>query len=351
MPDGLIGDQSPGPGYWKATDGRWYPPPAPFSEAPPTASVSHGPGVCPNGHQIAESSKFCTGCGLPRAAVVPQPPISYCTKCEAPAKPGVSFCAICGAAIAPSQAATQQHFDGAATSVMGTAATTGEAPVVRTAQPARSHGPWLVVAIIAAVLVLGLAGGLAFALAGKGSSPKAAAPPPQPTHATTTSTTTTTPSTSTTTVSPGQQVAVQALSVLLTQSVIDRSAVNTASDDATACGPNLSADSQTFETAYNSRQSLLEQLPGIQDLSDLPPALTQALTGAWKASGQVDQDYAEWANDEYQYGCASTGTSDPYYVDAKTPNDQATFYKQTFCNLWNPIAKIYGYSPYQWNQL
>ena len=234
MPDGLTGDESPGPGYWKAADGRWYPPPGPFSEAPRTASVSQGAGVCPNGHQIAESSKFCTVCGLPRAVVVPQPPVSYCTKCGTPAKPGVSFCAICGAQIAPSQAATQQHFPEPATSVMGTAVTTGEAPVVHTAQPARSHGPWLVVAIVAAVLVLGLAGGLAFALVGKGSSPKAAAPPPGPlTPATTTSTT---PPTTTTTVSPGQQVAAQALSVLLTQSVVDRSDVDAASDDATACG-------------------------------------------------------------------------------------------------------------------
>ena len=64
----------------------------------------------------------------------------------------------------------------------------------------------------------------------------------------------------------------------------------------------------------------------------------------------MDQDYAEWANDEYQNGCASTGTSDPYYRDAIAPNQQATFSK-TFCNLWNPIATKYGYSTYQWNQL
>ena len=164
-------------------------------------------------------------------------------------------------------------------------------------------------------------------------------------------TTPTSSTTTTTTVPVGQQQAAQALAALLTQSVIDRSDINAASNDVSSCGPNLYQDAQTFDDAANSRQSLLSSLPTLTDISTLPPQLLQALTSAWQASEQVDEDYANWASDEYSGVCTQNDTSDPNYQDAVAPNQEATLYKQTFSNLWNPIATKYGLSTYQWDEL
>ena len=77
--------------------------------------------------------------------------------------------------------------------------------------------------------------------------------------------------TTTTTGLLSQQQAAQALSALLSQSVVDRSEINAASNDVTSCGPTLSQDSQTFATAASSRQSLLSQLASLPGVSALPP--------------------------------------------------------------------------------
>jgi hypothetical protein len=165
--------------------------------------------------------------------------------------------------------------------------------------------------------------------------------------------TTTSRSSTTTTTTPliNEQQAAQTLSTLLSQSVIDRSEINAASNDVTTCGPTLSQDSQTFDAAYSSRQSLITQLSALPGASALSPQMIQSLTSAWQASEQVDQDYASWANSEFESGCVPNDTSNTYYQEADTPNQEATTDKQTFANLWNPIATRYGLSTYQWNQL
>jgi hypothetical protein len=145
--------------------------------------------------------------------------------------------------------------------------------------------------------------------------------------------------------------AAQALAVLLSQSVEDRSAIDTASNDVSTCGPNLSSDSETFSQAANSRQSLLSDISTIQDVSSLPSQLIQALTNAWQASEQVDEDYSNWAADENDGDCTPDDTSDPNYMNADGPNQQATAAKQEFCNLWDPIAAKFNLTSYQWNEL
>jgi len=210
-------------------------------------------------------------------------------------------------------------------------------------------------AIVAAVLVVGLAGALVYVLTSKKS-------PTQPADASTqqslparsthdTSTTSRSSTTTTTTPLINEQQAAQTLSTLLSQSVIDRSEINAASNDVTTCGPTLSQDSQTFDAAYSSRQSLITQLSALPGASALSPQMIQSLTSAWQASEQVDQDYASWANSEFESGCVPNDTSNTYYQEADTPNQEATTDKQTFANLWNPIATRYGLSTYQWNQL
>jgi hypothetical protein len=125
------------------------------------------------------------------------------------------------------------------------------------------------------------------------------------------------------------------------------SAVN----DVNSCGSDLSQDVQAFQSAADSRQTLLNQMASISGLSALPATMTQALSNAWQASKQADQDFAAWAQDESSNGCTPNDTSDSNYQAATGPDDQATQYKQQFTNLWNPIASQYNLDQYQPDQL
>lgn len=148
-----------------------------------------------------------------------------------------------------------------------------------------------------------------------------------------------------------RQVAAQGLSGLLAQSASDRSSIVNAVNDVNTCGPNLAQDAQVFQQAADSRHQLLAKLAALPDSSALPPQMMQALTSAWQASDQADQDFAAWATDENSNGCTAADTSDTNYQAAATPDNQATTDKQGFVNLWNPIATQYGLPTYQWNAL
>jgi hypothetical protein len=50
-----------GPGWWQASDGKWYPMQGqPYHAAPPP--------TCPSGHRNSVSSRFCAQCGASIAA-------------------------------------------------------------------------------------------------------------------------------------------------------------------------------------------------------------------------------------------------------------------------------------------
>jgi uncharacterized membrane protein len=216
---------------------------------------------------------------------------------------------------------------------------------------ARRNGPWLVVAIVAVVVVLGLAGGLVFVVS-SGHSPAHSTGSTSPKGSAHAAQTQSTPATSTTTTTtlPLQEQAAQAVASLLAQSVVDRSAINAASNDVSACG-NLAQDQQTFDNAASSRQNLISQLSTLPNQSALPPSMIQYLNSAWQASQQVDQDYASWASDESSKGCSPNDTADPSYQAATQPNQQATLDKMAFASAWNPLATVYKLPTYQWNQL
>ena len=150
---------------------------------------------------------------------------------------------------------------------------------------------------------------------------------------------------------PLEEVAAQSLAGLLSQSVEDRSAIVNAVSDVTNCGPNLSQDPQTFDTAAASRQSLLTNLANLPDRSALPAQMLASLDGAWQASVAADQDFAQWAQDELAQGCTPNDQSDSNFQAAAGPDGQATVDKQAFVGLWNPIATQYGLTTYQWGQL
>jgi hypothetical protein len=141
------------------------------------------------------------------------------------------------------------------------------------------------------------------------------------------------------------------LAALLSQSVSDRSAVNSAYNDVMQCGSELSQDAQVFQNAASARQQLLSQLANLPAQSALSAAMIQDLSGAWQESVQADSDYVHWAQDQASNGCTADSTADPNYVDAEAPNDQATTDKTAFAGQWNPLAAQYGLTQYQQGDL
>ena len=96
-----MSDVSQGPGWWQASDGKWYPPeatpqyPTPSEAVVQTPAVDSGQAmlnpesgtsippessVCTNGHGLRDVDLFCTVCGSPRSQVpvdsrpLPPPP-------------------------------------------------------------------------------------------------------------------------------------------------------------------------------------------------------------------------------------------------------------------------------------
>ena len=79
--------------------------------------------------------------------------------------------------------------------------------------------------------------------------------------------------------------------------------------------------------------------------------MLQDLTAAWQASGQADQDFANWTQDEISQGCSTSYQSDASYQAAMAPDGQATKDKQAFAPLWAAIADEYGLPRYRYNQI
>src|SRR5580698_1291334 len=150
---------------------------------------------------------------------------------------------------------------------------------------------------------------------------------------------------------PPRQQAAQALAVLLAQSGTDRAAVTQAVSAVQDCSSGLSQDETTFDTAASSRQDLLGKLAALTDSSALPAVMLQDLTMAWQVSGEADQDFAAWTQDEISRGCSTDDESDASYRAAKAPDDQATKYKKAFVALWTAIANEYGLPVYRYNQI
>jgi len=148
-----------------------------------------------------------------------------------------------------------------------------------------------------------------------------------------------------------RQQAAESLAALLQKSVADRSAIAQTVTDVNQCGPNLNQDPSVFEAAATSRQNLLGQLASLSGRSALPPGMLAVLTSAWQNSIAADQDFAEWARDEIANGCTPDDQSDPGAQAAVGPDDRATTSKESFVQMWNPVAAQYGLPAYQWNQL
>jgi eukaryotic-like serine/threonine-protein kinase len=150
---------------------------------------------------------------------------------------------------------------------------------------------------------------------------------------------------------PPRRQAAQALAALLAQGGTDRAAVTQAVSTVADCSPGLSQAEAVFSNAAASHQALLGKLAALPDRLALPPSMLQDLTIAWQASGEADQDFATWTQDEISHGCSTNYESDASYQAAAAPDDQATTYKKAFAALWTAIANEYGLPLYQYNQI
>jgi serine/threonine-protein kinase len=148
-----------------------------------------------------------------------------------------------------------------------------------------------------------------------------------------------------------RQQAAQALAALLAQSGTDRAAITQAFNAVADCSAGLSQDETIFSNAASSRQALLGKLAALPGRSALPASMLPDLTTAWQASGQADQDLANWTRDEISHGCSTDYQSDASYRAATGPDDRATTDKKAFAALWTAIADEYSLPRYQYNQI
>jgi hypothetical protein len=310
----------------------------------------------------------------------------FCVSCGREIKPGGRFCTSCGRALGAETGVPVPAGPPAPPAPPAappapptfTAAPTGPSPWLPGTAPTQQWGPppqpppqptghkqdrgrWPVVAAVVAAAVLVVGGGTGAGLyflshsshkngapagAEKNAQPVAdshsASPPASSSPAAASSPATQAPST---------QQAAQALAALLAKSVADRSSVVNAAADVSSCGPSQDSDAQVFQNAASSRQNLLSQLADLPGRASLPAPMLQALTNAWQASAQADQDLAQWAQDEASQGCIQNDHSDPGYRAATGPDNEATKDKKSFARQWNPLAAQYGLTPYTWNQL
>jgi zinc-ribbon domain len=215
---------------------------------------------------------------------------------------------------------------------------------------------WVIVAGVVALVIIA---GVVVFLLHSGSSPTNATAPASSQSSTTLVSRTTVPrtttSTSTTTTIAAESASQEAAKInfLLAESSNDRNEIVSATNDISNCG-NLSQDESTLNSAAQSRQLLINELPKLQ-IAQVPGGaqLIAALTSAWQASRASDSSYAAWAGDLLQSGCTPGQSSqgDPNWQAAQTSDAQATSAKTQSAALWAPIATAYNLPQYTYSQL
>ena len=145
--------------------------------------------------------------------------------------------------------------------------------------------------------------------------------------------------------------AAQAVAALLAQTGTDRAAVTQAVSAVADCSPDLSQDETIFSNSASLHQALLGKLAALPDRAALPTSMLQDLTMAWQASGEADQDFAQWTQDEISRGCSTNYQSDASYQATTAPDKAATKDKKAFAAQWTAIANQYGLPSYQYNQI
>ncbi|MCW2932668.1 MAG: hypothetical protein JWM19_3630 [Actinomycetia bacterium] len=148
-----------------------------------------------------------------------------------------------------------------------------------------------------------------------------------------------------------QRAAATRLSGMLKKSGAYHANVNAAVGDVESC-QHLGTAQTAFSASARNRQNLLSELGTLPGRATLPAALVQDLTGAWQASITVDNDLAEWAQDQAGGGCNPKKVqNDSHYQASLNPDNTATSDKQALASAWAPIAAKYGLPAYKWSQI
>jgi hypothetical protein len=327
------------------------------------------------GHELRPGARFCTNCGRvfnDPGQEVPTSAADYAAETggaasEAPAEslptlPPETWQARGSARPYDPSLAGQETRNWSPTPAYG-------APSVQPAySPAPSPGPvpprrsrWPLLAAAIAVVVLG--GGTAVALVVLPSHPKAANTADKTgtgvtaghssaaTAPTTPATAASATASASATALPPRQQAAQALAALLVQSGADRSEVTGAVSAVENCSADLNQDETIFSAAASSRRALLSRLATLPGRPALPAAMLRDLTAAWTASGEADQDFVSWTQDEISGRCTTDDQSDANFQAATGPDDRATRYKKAFARQWASIATEYDLPVYQYNQI
>jgi hypothetical protein len=159
-----------------------------------------------------------------------------------------------------------------------------------------------------------------------------------------------TTTTTTTTTAPANIDAQQAASSVnsyLTSSAGDRTQVLNSTAAIANCN-NLTEAVQTLNMAATDRQNLANKLQSIT-IPNIPNwnQIVSSLVSALQISATSDQSYAQWGQNEQSFGCTQNDTSNSNYQNAQNTDAQASSEKQSFVNLWNPVASTYGLQ--QWS--
>ena len=66
---------------------------------------------------------------------------------------------------------------------------------------------------------------------------------------------------------------------------------------------------------------------------------------------ETEGPVSDASDDQATGGCSAGNQSDPHFQAATGPNRQATAGKRAFLRLWDPLARQYGLTTYQQNQI
>lgn len=144
---------------------------------------------------------------------------------------------------------------------------------------------------------------------------------------------------------PGGRQEAQAIANLLGQAEQDRPKVESAVNDAEACGPGVAdgADVQALQAIQADRQRLATQAAGlpvgdVAGASQLPAELSTAMAESAKADGL----YASWVEQLSDPCDPDTAQQASGFTSANQVSTQADDDKRVFAQGWNTIAGRYG---------
>jgi hypothetical protein len=139
------------------------------------------------------------------------------------------------------------------------------------------------------------------------------------------------------------------LGTYLARSASVRPVVQPAIDGVRACSRTPASGQASMQQAIGVRQDILNGLRTLSP-SGLPNGaqLISSLTAAMQQSVTADRYYQNWMADfaRLGYTCGSDPGQNANYLAGQNASATATAAKETFLDIWNPMASSYGQKTY-----